>query len=161
MRTDQRRVAGRRQAWGRGPIILRFEPLEGRQLMSSAVATTSQPDLSPPSVLAPTLGLGIGQNLQVATPIPNRGPLDAGAYTVRFLLVGSDGTTTPVVTPVPAATDTATSTLVEGSVTAEGLTPLAPRMRTRPVPTHQTVPHHLSVFPKRLSQSLTGQLTTH
>lgn len=34
MPSRDRRAAGRRRAWGRGPVILRFEPLEGRQLMT-------------------------------------------------------------------------------------------------------------------------------
>ena len=45
MPTDRRRAAGRRRAWGRGPIILRFEPLESRQLLSTTA--TSLPDLVP------------------------------------------------------------------------------------------------------------------
>ncbi len=36
MTPQQRRAAGRRRAWGRGPIILRFERLEGRQLLTTA-----------------------------------------------------------------------------------------------------------------------------
>ena len=32
MPSHDRRAAARRRAWGRGPIILRFEPLEERQL---------------------------------------------------------------------------------------------------------------------------------
>ncbi|GAC1475429.1 MAG: hypothetical protein NVSMB9_27940 [Isosphaeraceae bacterium] len=35
MPTDKRRASARRRAWGRGPMILRFEPLEERQLLSS------------------------------------------------------------------------------------------------------------------------------
>jgi len=42
MPTDKRRAAARRRAWGRGPFILRFEPLEGRQLLSTA---NPKPDL--------------------------------------------------------------------------------------------------------------------
>ncbi|MFO0909325.1 MAG: CARDB domain-containing protein [Isosphaeraceae bacterium] len=42
MSSDRRRSAGRRRAWGRGPVILRFEPLEGRQLL----ATSPLPDLA-------------------------------------------------------------------------------------------------------------------
>src|SRR5215213_8403423 len=34
MSNDDRRARARRRAWGRGPTILRFEPLEGRQLLS-------------------------------------------------------------------------------------------------------------------------------
>ncbi len=37
MSSRDRRAAGRRRAWGRGPVILRFEPLEGRQLMTADV----------------------------------------------------------------------------------------------------------------------------
>jgi hypothetical protein len=35
MPSHDRRAAARRRAWGRGPIILRFEPLEGRQLLAA------------------------------------------------------------------------------------------------------------------------------
>ncbi len=35
MSTNDRRAAARRRAWGRGPAILRFEPLEGRQLLTT------------------------------------------------------------------------------------------------------------------------------
>ena len=35
MPTDDRRANARRKAWGRGPMILRFEPLEGRQVLSA------------------------------------------------------------------------------------------------------------------------------
>ena len=40
MATNQRRAAGRRRAWGRGPILLRFEPLEDRQLLSTTTSIT-------------------------------------------------------------------------------------------------------------------------
>lgn len=46
MPTDRRRAAARRRAWGRGPMILRFEPLEGRQLLSTSGTTTPLPDLA-------------------------------------------------------------------------------------------------------------------
>ncbi|MFO0892395.1 MAG: CARDB domain-containing protein [Isosphaeraceae bacterium] len=36
MPSHDRRSAGRRRAWGRGPIILRFEPLEKREVLSTA-----------------------------------------------------------------------------------------------------------------------------
>jgi hypothetical protein len=48
MSSNERRAAARRRAWGRGPHILRFEPLEGRQLLSIATSATSSsgaPDL--------------------------------------------------------------------------------------------------------------------
>lgn len=37
MSFNDRRAAARRRAWGRGPAHLRFEPLEGRQLLASSV----------------------------------------------------------------------------------------------------------------------------
>jgi len=40
-----RRAAARRRAWGRGPMILRFEPLEGRQLLAGGFVETNLPDL--------------------------------------------------------------------------------------------------------------------
>ncbi len=36
MSFNKRRAADRRRAWGRGPIILRLEPLEGRQLLAAS-----------------------------------------------------------------------------------------------------------------------------
>jgi CARDB len=44
MSSNERRAAARRRAWGRGPIILRFEPLEGRQLLATSVVGPT-PDL--------------------------------------------------------------------------------------------------------------------
>jgi hypothetical protein len=38
MSTYDRRAVARRRAWGRGPMILRFDSLEGRQLLSAASA---------------------------------------------------------------------------------------------------------------------------
>ena len=56
MPSQQRRAAGRRRAWGRGPIILRFEPLEGRQLLAAdARCPTSS---APPSPRPTTLDWG-------------------------------------------------------------------------------------------------------
>ena len=37
MSSHDRRAAARRKAWGRGPTILRFEPLEGRQVMAASL----------------------------------------------------------------------------------------------------------------------------
>ena len=45
MTPQQRRAAGRRRAWGRGPVILRFERLEGRQLLTTATPPQPLPDL--------------------------------------------------------------------------------------------------------------------
>lgn len=52
MPSTNRRAAARRKVWGRGPMILRFEPLEKRQLLtdgvspvSAAAASGARPDL--------------------------------------------------------------------------------------------------------------------
>jgi len=37
MSFNDRRAAARRRAWGRSPVILRFEPLEGRQLLAGSL----------------------------------------------------------------------------------------------------------------------------
>jgi len=45
-----RRSAGRRRAWGRGPIILKFEPLERREVLSTI--GQGLPDLVSSSIVA-------------------------------------------------------------------------------------------------------------
>ena len=64
MANTERRAAERRRAWGRGPMILRFEPLEGRQLLASfattgasgaATATTSTKSMATGNGSAPDL----------------------------------------------------------------------------------------------------------
>lgn len=78
MPNDQRRAAGRRRAWGRGPIILRFEPLEGRALLSTAAATTTpadtaaKPDLAGQSFQAPT-ALNWGSAFEAQGVVVNQG----------------------------------------------------------------------------------------
>ncbi|MFO0954614.1 MAG: cell adhesion protein, partial [Isosphaeraceae bacterium] len=47
MSNDARRARARRRAWGRGPMILRFEPLEDRELLAAAVAL---PDVAPVAI---------------------------------------------------------------------------------------------------------------
>ncbi len=69
MPTKDRRAAARRRVWGRGPIILRFEPLEGRQLLASAKPL---PDLVGQSFQAPTT-LNLGQSFTVNAVIKNDG----------------------------------------------------------------------------------------
>jgi hypothetical protein len=53
MASKDRRAAARRKAWGRGPMILRFEPLEGRQLLSTAADATATT-----TAIAPATGEG-------------------------------------------------------------------------------------------------------
>jgi hypothetical protein len=76
MTPQQRRAAGRRRAWGRGPVILRFERLEGRQLMT---ATPTPP--APPQPLPDLVGadfatphtLNWGATFQAIGTILNQG----------------------------------------------------------------------------------------
>ncbi len=83
MSSRDRRAAARRRAWGRGPIILRFEPLEGRQLM--AAAATPLPDLVATSFSATPSG-DWGQAVQVSGTIANIGTaaLPAGAVAALY-----------------------------------------------------------------------------
>lgn len=69
MGNDQRRAAARRRAWGRGPHILRFESLEGRQLLS---ATSDLPDLTGQSITVPS-SLTWGQTFEVKGTVVNQG----------------------------------------------------------------------------------------
>ncbi|MDB5351795.1 MAG: hypothetical protein JWN86_3042 [Planctomycetota bacterium] len=59
MANHDRRAAARRRAWGRGPTTLRFEPLEGRQLLSisdpiSAIAAAAGSGTASPAVVSST-----------------------------------------------------------------------------------------------------------
>lgn len=72
MSSLDRRAAARRQAWGRGPMILRFEPLEGRQLLSGATTSGSAPNLVATSFSAPA-SLNWGDTFQAKGTIENVG----------------------------------------------------------------------------------------
>lgn len=54
MSSQHRRAAARRRAWGRGPTILRFEPLEGRQLLSADPSLADEAPV-PAEVPAPVI----------------------------------------------------------------------------------------------------------
>ncbi len=69
MPTDKRRADARRRAWGRGPMILRFEPLEKRELLA---ATPSLPDLTGVSFQAPP-SQSWGSTFQTQGVIVNQG----------------------------------------------------------------------------------------
>lgn len=73
MPNHDRRAAGRRRAWGRGPTILRFEPLEGRELLS-----TARPDLVA-TAFNTVHNLNWGDAFQAAGTIQDRGTGDATA----------------------------------------------------------------------------------
>jgi hypothetical protein len=78
MPSNDRRAAARRRAWGRGPMILRFEPLERRQLL--AIATTNLPDLVD-TAFSSTATADWGGTIEVKGTIANDGaaPVPPGA----------------------------------------------------------------------------------
>ncbi|MDR3637239.1 MAG: CARDB domain-containing protein [Isosphaeraceae bacterium] len=73
MSSRDRRAAGRRRAWGRGPIILRFEPLEGRALLSGL------PDLVSSSFATSTHNSDWGSTVQAEGTILNQGNAPVGS----------------------------------------------------------------------------------
>lgn len=80
MPIDKRRAADRRRAWGRGPVILRFEPLEGRALLSTTAVAL--PDLVGQSFQTPT-NLAWGDSLDAKGVVLNQG---TAATTSSFLV---------------------------------------------------------------------------
>jgi hypothetical protein len=91
MPSDKRRAAARRRAWGRGPIILRFEPLEGRQLLSAQ----NLPDLVGDGFVASVHNLDWGDSLTVAGKILNQGKAAVNkSFNVEII-----ASTTPTIQP--------------------------------------------------------------
>src|SRR4051794_764384 len=81
MPSQKRRAAGRRRAWGRGPIILRFESLEGRQLLTTPPKPL--PDLVG-AVFATTHSLDWGDTFHAVGTILNQGNAPAdGEFNVE------------------------------------------------------------------------------
>jgi hypothetical protein len=82
MPSQDRRAAARRRAWGRGPIILKFEPLEGRQLLSAK----GLPDLVASS-LNTVHNADWGDTIDVTGTVLNQGRGTARAgYSVEVLV---------------------------------------------------------------------------
>ncbi len=83
MSSYDRRSAGRRRAWGRGPIILRFEPLEKREVLSSTHGPL--PDLVASSFVT-TSNADWNDPISASGQITNQGnetvttPFDVGIY---------------------------------------------------------------------------------
>ena len=71
MSRDDRRVTARRRAWGHGPMILRFEPLEERQLLA-ARAAGPLPDLVN-SMLSTPSSLYWGNTFDAVGQVKNQG----------------------------------------------------------------------------------------
>ena len=70
MPSQDRRAAGRRRAWGRGPIILKFESLERRALLTAAPGL---PDLVNSSLITSTNVSDWGGNIEVEGLVTNQG----------------------------------------------------------------------------------------
>lgn len=78
MSSLDRRAAARRRAWGRGPMILKFEPLESRQLLT--IPPRMLPDLVGASLVTQQ-NLDWGATVTVEGTIANQG---GGATTAPF-----------------------------------------------------------------------------
>jgi hypothetical protein len=115
MPSQKRRAAGRRRAWGRGPIILRFESLEGRQLL--AASAQPLPDLVGSS-FATAHALDWGDSFHAVGTILNQG--DA-AVTAPFN-VEVFASTTPTISPTSVPLGKVTITPVT-TTTPDGLGP--------------------------------------
>ncbi|HKI17794.1 MAG TPA: CARDB domain-containing protein [Isosphaeraceae bacterium] len=70
MLSHDRRAAGRRRAWGRGPIILKLESLERRELLT---ATSTLPDLVNSSLLISTNTADWNDTIGVSGRVKNQG----------------------------------------------------------------------------------------
>jgi subtilase family serine protease len=84
MPSHDRRAAGRRRAWGRGPIILKLESLERRELLTAtatATANSTIPDLVNSSLLLSTNTADWNGTIAVAGRIKNQG---GGTTTAPF-----------------------------------------------------------------------------
>jgi hypothetical protein len=130
MPSNERRAAARRRAWGRGPIILRFEPLEGRQLLTLG-ALRSLPDMAGTSFHTSVQNADWGDQFAVSgtiinqgetavpkafdvevlassTPTPGPTSVDLGDFTVPALQPGQTATYNQQValppTPIPGFT---------------------------------------------------------
>jgi hypothetical protein len=81
MPSQDRRAAGRRRAWGRGPIILRIESLERRQLLT---AKGTLPDLVNSALVASSGVADWGATLEIDGRVKNQG---GGTTTAPFQVV--------------------------------------------------------------------------
>jgi hypothetical protein len=100
-----RRAAARRRAWGRGPTILRFEPLEGRQLLSTS--PTQGPDQ------AATATTPLASDTTATPPAQATDPTATTALGTIPTATTALGTV-PTATTAPGADATATTAPVQG-----------------------------------------------
>ena len=80
MSSQNRRAAGIRRAWGRGPIILKLENLERRELLAAGASSTL-PDLVNSSLTTQPATADWGQSLEVQGRVKNQG---GGTTTAPF-----------------------------------------------------------------------------
>jgi CARDB len=81
MPSHDRRAAGRRRAWGRGPIILKLESLDRRQLLS---AQGMLPDLVNSALITSTGVTDWGNSFEVEGRVKNQG---GGTTTAPFQII--------------------------------------------------------------------------
>jgi hypothetical protein len=110
MTPQQRRAAGRRRAWGRGPIILRFERLESRQLLTAATPTATPAQALPDLVgadFATPHDLNWGDTFQAIGTILNQGhapatsPFNVAVYASTGTTISTDSVPLGTIT-IPA-----------------------------------------------------------
>jgi hypothetical protein len=121
MSSYDRRAAARRRAWGRGPMILRFEPLEGRRLLSTAAA---KPDLVA-TAFSTVDTANWGTDINAVGTIANRGK----ATTTRPALVDIYASSIPNISSTKSTTE-----LLGQVVVPAGLAPGAVYNFNQPVP---------------------------
>ena len=91
MSSQDRRSAGRRRAWGRGPIILKFESLERRELLSST--RPPLPDLVGSSFVT-TPNADWNQSITASGTVTNQGlatvttPFNVAIYASHAVTIG-------------------------------------------------------------------------
>ncbi len=105
MPSPDRRAAGRRRAWGRGPVTLKLESLERRALM--AAQASDLPDLVNSALSLSTNVADWGNSVQVMGQVKNQGgaattaPVEVGLYASDVR--GINTTSVPVATvTIPA-----------------------------------------------------------
>jgi hypothetical protein len=116
MSPQKRRAAARRRAWGRGPIILRFERLEDRQLLTTSTAASQPlPDLVGAD-FSTAHNLAWGQSFQAVGTILNQGDAaTTGPFNVEIF---ASATTAITSTSVPLGKVTIPAGLGAGQTTS-------------------------------------------
>jgi hypothetical protein len=111
MSSYDRRAVARRRAWGRGPMILRFEPLEGRQLLTAARADLLATQFSTVSTAS------WGGQITVTGTISNRG----GTATRAPVEVDIWGSSKPTLTAANAVTEALGSIDIPAGLAPKGV----------------------------------------